>query len=320
MWQRPRVRVVVVGAGITGLTCARRLVTAGHQVRVVAAEPSARTTSAVAAAIWYPYRAFPQDAVTRWSAAGYRALRELARNPSCGVRLRAGRELFREPVGDPWWRAAVPHLDRVPTDELPPGYRDGYLLVVPVADMPLHLAWLVDRLRRRHVEFTTAQLGALDEADPRADVVVDCAGLGARRLAGDRTLVPVRGQVVVVRQFGLDQWLLDQSDQARLTYVVPRQSTVVLGGTAEPGNHDLAPDPHSARAVVARCAALVPAAALAPVVAHRVGLRPGRPAVRLEAGVLPSGRPVVHNYGHGGAGVTLAYGCADDVVRLIDRR
>jgi D-amino-acid oxidase len=101
----------------------------------------------------------------------------------------------------------------------------------------------------------------------------------------------------------------------RLTYVVPREETVVLGGTAQDGSEDLTPDPGTAAAIVARCAALVPEAAGATVLAHRVGLRPVRPTVRLELERHP--RPVVHCYGHGGAGVTLAYGCADDVVELV---
>ncbi|NEB20988.1 FAD-dependent oxidoreductase, partial [Streptomyces coelicoflavus] len=50
--------------------------------------------------------------------------------------------------------------------------------------------------------------------------------------------------------------------------------------------------------------------------AHRVGLRPARDAVRLERGTLPDGRRLVHNYGHGGAGVTVAWGCAQEAARL----
>lgn len=87
--------VTVVGAGIIGLTAAWRLAEAGHGVRVLAAAPPAETTSVVAAAIWYPYLAFPQDLVVRWSAVGYQELVGLAARPGTGVRMRWGRQLFR---------------------------------------------------------------------------------------------------------------------------------------------------------------------------------------------------------------------------------
>jgi D-amino-acid oxidase len=311
------VRVAVVGAGVVGLTAALRLAEAGHAVRVVAAEPPDRTTSAVAAALWYPYRALPQDLVTRWSAVSYRVLQGLVRSPAAGVRLRAGRELLREPAGDPWWADAVPDLARVPAGELPAGYADGYRFLAPVVDMSVHLPWLRDRLAQSGVGVEVRALADLDDADPDADAVVDCAGLGAGPLTGDPSLVPVRGQVVLVEQVGVREWLLDQSDPSALAYVVPRERTVVVGGTADVGAVEPDPDPEVARAVLARCARLVPALAGARVVGHRVGLRPTRPAVRLEAGVLPSGRRVVHDYGHGGSGVTLAWGCAQEVVGLV---
>ena len=109
--------------------------------------------------------------------------------------------------------------------------------------------------------------------------------------------------------------MVDESEE--LTYVVPREETVVLGGTAQEGSDDLTPDAGTAEAIVARCAALVPAVAHARILEHRVGLRPARTAVRLERDVLADGRPVVHCYGHGGAGVTMSYGCARDVVALV---
>ena len=230
--------------------------------------------------------------------------------------LRSGRELFRTLTPDPWWRDAVPALQRVPAQELPPGFADGLRLTAPVVDMGVHLPWLVDRLREHAVEVRVRHLTALEQAS--GDVVVDCAGLGARELVGDASLQAVRGQVVVVEQVGLTEWTLAQDDPTALTYVVPRGSTVVLGGVAEEGSEELAPDPGTAQAVLGRCTALVPELAGARVVAHRVGLRPARPAVRLEAGRLADGRRVVHDYGHGGAGVTLAYGCALDVVALVE--
>lgn len=304
-------RVTVVGAGIVGLACALRLSEAGHRVSVVAAARGSATTSSVAAALWYPYRAHPERAVTRWAALGYAALAGLVEGPA-GVRMRTGTELLREVSPDPWWRDAVPTLDRVPAAELPEGYADGWTLTVPVVDTGVHLAWLEETLAARGVRVAGQRVGSLDELS--GDVVVDCAGLGARELAGDHSVQAVRGQVVVVEQVGLTRWLLDQSDP--LTYVVPRLQTIVLGGSADEGDEDRDVRPVTAEAVRARAVALVPALAGARVLAHQVGLRPARPAVRVER-VDAGARPVVHCYGHGGAGVTLAYGCAEDVVTLV---
>ena len=311
-------RVRVVGAGVVGLTSALRLVEAGHQVQVVAAGLGESTTSAVAAALWYPYRAVPTAQVTQWLTTSFAALDALAGDPSTGVRFRRGREFLREPAPDPWWRSAVPDLGRISEDQLPAGYLDGYQLTLPVIDMALHLDWLAARLRDCGAVIDTRRLTDLPTALAGVEAVVNCAGLGARELAGDRTLTPVRGQVIVVEQFGLNEWLLDQNDPEQLTYLVPRGETVILGGTSEEGDADLEVRPWSAEAMLARCAALAPAAAGARILSHRVGLRPARPAVRLETEMATDG-PIVHCYGHGGAGVTLAYGCAEEVVERISR-
>jgi D-amino-acid oxidase len=295
------VRAIVVGAGVVGLTTAVRLREAGIDADVVAREGPADTTSAVAAALWYPYRALPAERVTAWSAATYEALTGLAGVAGSGVRMRAGTELLAPDAPDPWWRDAVPGLRR--TDE-------GLRFVAPAVDMSIHLPWLVNRLRALGGAVERRAVASFDELD--ADAVVNCAGLGARELAGDASLTAVRGQVVRVTAPGVEEWLLDQSDPQRLVYVVPRERDVVLGGTAQEGAEDMEPDPATSAAIRARCAALVPALRAAPVVGVAVGLRPVRPAVRLEA----EGR-VVHCYGHGGAGVTLAWGCAGEVAALL---
>jgi D-amino-acid oxidase len=300
--------VLVVGAGVVGLTAAIRLREAGVAADVVAREPPEATTSAVAAALWYPYRAFPPERVAGWSARGFEVLSELARDPGSGVRMRAGTERVGDGAPDPWWRAAVPTFARTAT---------GWRFDAPVADMSVHLPWLVRRLEALGGAVAAAALATVDEALTRAPVVVNCAGLGARELAGDASLVAVRGQILRV-EAAVDEWLLDQCDPEALLYVVPRERDVVLGGTAVEDDEDPRPDPEVAAAIRARCEAAMPALRGARVVGEAVGLRPGRPAVRLEAEARARGT-VVHCYGHGGAGVTLAWGCAEEVVGLTRR-
>lgn len=177
--------------------------------------------------------------------------------------------------------------------------------------MGTYLPWLVGRLHDSGAQVVRERLAALPID---ADVVVHASGLGARELVGDYTMQPVRGQVVVLEQWGLSEWWLDGSG---ITYVVPREREVVVGGSDEEGSADLAVDGDQAQQILRRAAVLVPEVAAARVIGHRVGLRPGRPAVRLEREQRADGPVVVHCYGHGGAGVTLSWGCAEEVRSLV---
>ena len=299
--------MIVVGAGVVGLSCAVRLLESGHRVDVVARDLPRETTSAVAAAIWYPYHALPQDRVTAWAARSYEAFEALSAEPDTGVRMVAGTEVLRAPEPDPWWMAAVPSLDR--ETALPEGYAAGWTFVTPVVEMPVYLGWLAARVES--LGGTVTRL-SVHELPGGADAVVNCAGLGARLLGADPSVVPASGQVVYVEQFGLDRWWLEGGAPDGPTYVVPRSHDVVVGGTDVEGDWSRTPSPDVAAAILDRAALLVPGVAGARVIRHKVGLRPVRPSVRLER----EGR-VVHCYGHGGAGVTLSWGCAEEVARLL---
>src|SRR3954466_9233366 len=292
--------VLVVGAGVIGLTAAIRLREAGAAADVVARDPPAATTSAVAAALWYPYRAFPRERVAGWSARGFDVMCALADEPGSGVRMRWGRERVAPGAADPWWRDAVPTFART---------EDGWRFAAPVADMSVHLPWLVARLEALGGTVAAGAFASLDEPLARAPVVVDCAGLGARELAGDESLLGVRGQILGVGSPAIDEWFLDQADAERLVYVVPRERDVVLGGTAVDDDEDPAVRADTAAAIRARCEAAVPALRGARVVGEAVGLRPARPAVRLEAEARAGGT-VVHCYGHGGGGGAPPWGGA----------
>ncbi|MEP7092166.1 MAG: FAD-dependent oxidoreductase, partial [Nocardioidaceae bacterium] len=262
-------RVIVVGAGVVGLSCAVRLLEAGHVVDVVARDLPLETTSAVAAALWYPHRAYPFGRVTAWSAISYTAFEALAEDERSGVRMLPGTEVLHARTSDPWWRDAVPTLTRV--EALAAPYADGWSFVAPILEMPVYLPWLVRRVEALGGTLTRMALTALPD---QADVVVNATGLGARRMADDPSMMPVRGQVVYVEQVGLDRWWLDGSGPV---YVVPRSRDIVVGGTDDEGEWDRRPDPDVAKLLAERAIELVPLLARAGVLGHRVGLRPVRP-------------------------------------------
>lgn len=305
--------LLVLGAGVSGLTTALRLLEDGHAVEVWTRDRPEETVSAVAAAIWYPYRAAPLDRVLAWGEASLRTFVRLADDPETGVILRDGLEVFREPAPDPWWASAVPGFRRAPEAELPGGYADGYALRLPVVDMSVYLGWLVRRVEASGGRIVRRAIASLADVEGAADAVVNCTGLAAREVARDPEVVGVRGQIVVVRAPGVSRFVIDDAGP---TYVILRGADVVLGGTADEDVDDATVDPATAAAIRQRCARLVPEVADAPVLAHRAGIRPCRTTVRLEAETV-GGTRVIHNYGHGGAGVTLSWGCADEVAGLV---
>jgi D-amino-acid oxidase len=292
-------RVIVVGAGVIGLSCAVRLAEGGYDVAVLARDLPLETTSAVAAAIWYPYLSAPEDRVAAWSRASYEEFAKLAElEPS--VRMRHGREFLVHRTPDPRWADVLPDLTRVASPE---GFEDGWSFTAPVIEMPAYLQSLVKRLEQAGGTLT--------------DVVVNCTGLGARLTASDPTVITWPRTGVTVEQCGLTDWLIADRAPDDLTYVIPREKDVVVGGTSEPGSWNLAVDPATADQILTHAAELVPQLRKAKILRHRVGLRPARPAIRCELVRTTTGEPVIHCYGHGGSGVTLSWGCANEVFELI---
>lgn len=307
---------LIVGGGVSGLSCGIRLLEAGYHVRIWARDLPLQTVSNVAAAVWYPFKAYPEHLVVGWSRTTYSELLRLLPEPSAGIFMRPGHEIFPWPVDEPWWREAVPSYRRIAPAELPQGYVDGYVFEAPVIEMPIYLRYLLARFERLGGSIEQRVLASLAPALAESALVVNCSGLGARELVGDGSVFPIRGQVVRVAQMGFDTFLLDDHGPGGITYIIPRGSDCVLGGTVDEGSEDMAADPATAAAIMARSIFFEPRLAQATVLEHKVGLRPGRPTVRLEAEQPAPGQRLIHNYGHGGAGVTLSWGCADEVARL----
>lgn len=320
--------VLVVGAGVIGLTTAICVAEAGLTVTVAAAEPPGQTTSVAAGALWGPHLVGMDDRIARWSFVTRDRLAELAA-PGLGaaglgriVRTARGIVATASASAEPPEYAAAGSLSRCEPADVPDGYVAAWRLSAPLIAMPGYLVYLADRLSRAG---GTSAFGAkfatlADARDfaPRARVIVNCAGYGARDLVGDRDLVAVRGQAVVVRNPGLREFFVGSGAPAwPLTYLFPHEDVVLLGGTEEAGRASRVPDPATAARIIAACTEIEPRLRNVDVLDHRVGLRPVRPWVRLEAEQAADGLTIVHSYGHGGAGVTLSWGCAEDVADLV---
>ncbi|GAB2660126.1 FAD-dependent oxidoreductase [Saccharopolyspora gloriosae] len=310
--------VLVIGAGVTGLSTAVTLAEAGVPVRIRTDERPAETTSAVAGAMWGPALLQPADRVQGWVARTYHRLVELAADDTSGVHLAAGRMAARVDLGDqlPPEALLLPDLRRCAPDELPDGFVSGYRATAPLIDMPRYLDHLTERFRAAGGELLLSPVSSLVEAVEEAGRVVNCTGVGAHELVGDPGVRPVRGQHVVVRNPGVTEYFVEIGAGPEFTAYMPHGDHVVLGGTAVDQDWSRIPGREAGAAILRRCAHVEPLLAGADVLGETVGLRPGRDAVRLEVERFGGGT-VVHNYGHSGCGVALSWGCAAEAAELV---
>lgn len=275
--------VTILGAGVSGLTTGVVLAEAGHRVTILAADV-VNTTSHAAAAIWLPYHV-ASDRLDAWALETREVLTMLAGDPVTGVSL----------------------IDFELLD-------DGQVLRVPLADTTRYLPYLRSRFERAGGTVEVREVRREDLGGLDGDLIVNCTGFGARALFGDEELHPGYGISIAVDRPATDRpndrAIAAASDPESLMYVIPRRDDYILGG------YDRAVEPPETEveAIIARCRAAVPELS-GKVRAVRRGIRPVRYAVRLELATF-AGRTIVHNYGHGGAGFTVSWGCAGEVLSL----
>lgn len=307
-------RVAIVGAGVSGLTCAVVFAESGFAASVLAEHIGDRTDSAAAAAIWYPYDVGSDSEVMSWALISYGRFLELVRLPETGVSRVELRVFSRLGAIEPpdWSQPFATHA--LPANDIPTAFVSGFSIGVPLIETSKYLSYLQARLTNAGGSLTGAvRFESLDEVDDSFDLVVNCSGIGARELVPDAAMEPHRGQVAIVGKLNLPYAVV--CDDPPLMYAIPRTQDCVLGGTNEVSD-DRAPDSSATANIIKECQRVLgfPAPDL---IAERVGLRPGRSSgVRVAAEKLRDGRKVIHNYGHGGAGFTLSWGCAQTVLEL----
>ena len=330
-------QVAIIGAGVSGLTCGIVLAEHGHRTVIFAKDIGQQTTSSVAAAVWFPYHVEPAEKVIPLALETYQVLSDLARFPETGVSVIESRQFVRTgEIEIPDWaiplgasvipseaevsRGVTPKLcPRDPSTLLRSAQNDdrfesGFSLRTPLTDTTIYLDYLAARFRKAGGEIkANVCFEKLEDVDRQFDLVINCAGIGARDLVQDADLEPHRGQVAIVPKIeGLSSAIV--CDDEPLMYAIPRANDCVFGGTNELSDN-LAADRATTSRIVTECSRVLNVEKPR-VLAERVGLRPFRKSgVRIECGQLLDGRTVIHNYGHGGAGFTLSWGCARAVLQ-----
>jgi D-amino-acid oxidase len=320
-------KVAIVGAGVSGLTCGVVFAERGYRTAIFAKQIGQQTTSGAAGAVWFPYDAEPAEKVIPWALATYETLIDLSQDSHTGVSMIESRQFSRTgEIPIPKWAIPLGAQRFIPSfhsvmssevetspDEISSLFKSGYSMRVPLMDTTIYLDYLADRFLAVGGAITAnAHFQKLEDVDQEFEFVINCAGIGAGQLAHDTDLEPHRGQVAIVPRIQ-NLCCAIVCDDAPLMYAIPRTNDCLLGGTNDLSS-DLEPDPATTDQIVAECSRVLK---IDPpkVLAARVGLRPFRKSgVRLERDQLRDGRTVIHNYGHGGSGFTLSWGCAREVL------
>jgi D-amino-acid oxidase len=320
-------QVAIIGAGVSGLTCGVLLAERKYRTTILAKEIGQQTTSGAAAALWFPYDAEPAEKVIPWALDTYKTLVDLTRDDYPGVSIIELRQFLRTgEVQIPDW--AIPLGARslsssvmsseveTPLTVNSSGFKSGYAITVPLMDTTIYLDYLADRFVAAGGSIVAnVHFEKLEDVDRKFDLVINCAGIGARELVHDLDLEPHRGQVAIVPRIEALSCAV-VCDDAPLMYAIPRRNDCVFGGTNDLSS-DLAADPTTTDRILAECSRMLKIEK-PNVLVERVGLRPFRKSgVRLQRDRLRDGRTVIHNYGHGGSGFTLSWGCAREVVDFL---
>ncbi|XP_063958843.1 D-aspartate oxidase-like [Lytechinus pictus] len=338
-------RVVVVGAGVIGLSSAVNIIETipNVEVTLIAEHFEEHMASSVSGGLWnpreVPLNGTPMHVLRKWGKETWDHSIPLALSSEAskiGIEFIPGYRLYPEMIKEeeePWWKDDVIGYRRVPQKEIKQlfasTFKDGYFYMTMITNCPIYLPYLMKRFLQKGGKAIQRKVDSFGEFAGVYDVVVNCTGLGAKFLAQDDALEPLRGQIIRVRA-PMQHFFILYSLKAgmkglgnRSFYVFPRNGQVVLGGTYQHGRWDTKPSQEDAKYILDKASQVLPNLKGSEVVKHLVGLRPCRSkGVRLEAETMNFGAlkiEVVHNYGHEGNGVTLHWGCAKETTRLVQQ-
>ena len=305
--------ITIIGAGIIGLTTAIELQKAGYAIKLIAAEPPLQSNSMNAGAVWTPYLSAPADRVAHWGHRSFLRYKEAAQNSATGAYFVWLDTYLRHPIL-PDWIHLLPkdHWKVLGSDDVPAMYKGGFRMYVPMIEPPVYLDFLFKQFLEGGGQFTQKKLESLEETP--GGWLINCTGLGAQTFTPDPSVYPVKGQIIMLEKRDGIPYYVDDEFPETLSYVFPRSDGIIVGGSAEPNVFNLNLDKNLLKEIIKRSNAILPQLADLKILRQWSGFRPARPEIRLEK---ESHRSIIHNYGHGGAGFTLAWGCAENVLQIL---
>lgn len=306
--------VTVVGCGIVGLTSAIALQEKGWKVRIVAKERYEHTLSEKVGAIWFPFEVHPIEAATRWGTSAYqRYLKEVI--PGNGVSFIPFTVVYNRESNTSWTKKLPSGAVRdARQDELPKDVETAYVATVPLAEPPIYLPHLFERFLNNGGNFELREIQSLEELVKLDEFVVNCSGLGAKALCNDDLLSPMRGQIL--RAAAMDvQSCVNSTQAGALSYIIRRSSDCIIGGTDYLDDWNLNVEQSDTDLILTRFRNAGLTEQEPVILENLVGLRPRRTEVRFEWD--SEHKHLFHNYGHGGAGFTVAWGCALELGEII---
>ncbi|XP_052816614.1 D-aspartate oxidase-like isoform X2 [Mya arenaria] len=323
-----KANIGIVGAGIIGLSTAlniqKRLPSA--KVTIYADRFDNETTSHGAGGLFRPnvehLLGVDPDTVTRWSVEGFKFYSSLASSPEAatsGQMIMPGYVFSNTPVKDPLYKRLVysfRELTAIELQKLQVDYKYGYQVTTVITYVPVFLPWLMVKFKDNGGRVEKRTVKSLEEFVGVHDMVVNCSGFRSRDLVGDKSVYPVRGHLIRIKAPWIKYWIYTEDS----AYIIPGYDEVSIGGIRQKDNFNLEIDPKDTEGIKERCYKLWPSLKEAPVLREWVDLRPHRDPLRLEQQVIqyPSGPlKVVHNYGHGALGITLAWGTSIDAANLV---
>ena len=234
------------------------------------------------------------------------------------------------PEHDQWYRYMYHGLHRASENEkvlYPAGEENSHRFVFStfILRCRTYLPWLRERFTQHGGIIVQKKVDRLSELSSY-DVVINCTGLGAGVLVGDPNVYPAKGVTICLEAPWVNHMYMTtfQKSESEMTYIFPRggrpdgKSEVLVGGAFLTGDYSETADADLCSGILQRCQAVMPSLAGAKVLDTCVGHRPMRKGgVRLEREGGSHDPVIIHCYGHGGAGVTLHWGCVMDIADLV---